>query len=203
LRAHRRARGGIGQRTPAAAGRRHRNAALGMADADMQRGVGAHGVPDDVGFGDIQRIHDGDDVSAGDVLTVTRGVGGNIQGRVAALAIGDAPMGAAEAAHLRLPRAVVAGKLMDEDHGRARAGFLIIKIHAVGGFHLGHGDACDPLQRAIIAACYIKGAAAAKPASRSAKGRPLPSGPRRLEFFRPRIRPSRMACSFRDARRSV
>src|SRR5262249_58409967 len=86
-----------------------------------------------------------EDVSAGNSLAVARRIVRDIRRRIAALAERDAAMGARKAAHLRLPGAVVACELMDEDNGRAGARFFVIKIHAVTGFDLWHGNLCAEL----------------------------------------------------------
>ena len=115
-----------------------------MTQADVQGRVSAHGMAYDVRFGDAERVHHRDHIGAGGVLAVAGGIVGDIRGPIAALAIGDAAMRAAEAAHLRLPCTVVAGKFMDKDHGRACARFLVIEIYAVGGIDFGHRDAACP-----------------------------------------------------------
>src|ERR1700745_211361 len=87
---------------------------------------------------DLQRGHQRDDIGASDVLAVARGVVGDVRRRIAALTVSNAPMGAAEPAYLRLPRAVVSGKFVDEDDRRAAAGFFVIEIDAVAGSDLRH-----------------------------------------------------------------
>src|SRR5258708_31945005 len=49
----------------------------------------------------------------------------HIGGRIAARIDGDAPIVTRGIAHLRLPRAIVAGELMDEDDRNAFAGLLV------------------------------------------------------------------------------
>src|SRR5262249_14582309 len=83
-------------------------------------------------------VHQGDDVSAGNILAVARRIVRDIRRRIATLAERDAAMGARKAAHLRLPGAIVACELMDEDNGRPGTRFFVIKIHAVAGFDLRH-----------------------------------------------------------------
>ena len=92
---------------------------VGRIDADMQRGVGAHGVADDMGLVDLERVHQRDDVVAEDVLAVARAVFRHVGGRIAALAEGDAAVGARKVPHLRLPAAPVAGIFVHEDDRRA------------------------------------------------------------------------------------
>src|SRR5262249_2653217 len=89
-------------------------------------------------FFDAECVHQGDDVSAGNILAVARRIVRDIRRRIATLAERDAAMRAGKMAHLRLPGAVVAGKFMDEHHRRAGARFFVIKIHAVAGFELWH-----------------------------------------------------------------
>src|SRR4029453_5559045 len=50
----------------------------------------------------------------------------NVGRRIAALAIGDAAVGAGEIPHLHLPRAVVACVFMYEDHRCAASGFFVV-----------------------------------------------------------------------------
>jgi hypothetical protein len=90
-----------------------------MFDADMQCGIGAHGMPDDVGVFDAKRVHQCDDIGTCEILAIARRIVGNIRRRIAALTERDAAMRAAEMAHLRLPGAVVTGKI----HGRRRPAF--------------------------------------------------------------------------------
>jgi hypothetical protein len=109
-----------------------------MFDADMQCGIGAHGMPDDVGVFDAKRVHQCDDIGTCEILAIARRIVGNVRRRIAALTERDAAMRAAEMAHLRLPGAVVTGKFMDEDDRRSRPGFLVIQIHAVTGSDFRH-----------------------------------------------------------------
>jgi hypothetical protein len=97
-----------------------------MPDPHVERGIGAHGMAHDVRLVDLQRVHQRDNVGASEVLAIARGVVGNVRRRIAALTVGDAPIGAAEPAHLRLPGAVIAGKFMDKDDRRPGAGFFVI-----------------------------------------------------------------------------
>ena len=87
---------------------------------------------------DAERVHQRDDVGARDILAVTGRIVGHIGRRIAALAIGDAAMGAREIAHLRLPLPIVAGEFVHEDDGRAGADFFVIEVGAVRGFDLWH-----------------------------------------------------------------
>ena len=95
-------------------------------------------MADDVSIINLQCIHQRDDVRAGGVLPVTRGIVRNVGRRIAALTIGDAAIGAREAPHLRLPGAVIAGKFMDKDDRRPGAGLFVIQVHAIGGFDFRH-----------------------------------------------------------------
>ena len=76
-----------------------------------------------------------------------RRVGRHVGRRIAALAEGDAAMGAGEVPHLRLPGAPVAGIFMHEDDRRAAAGLLIIQPDAVPRADMRHRS---PLGRIII-----------------------------------------------------
>ena len=109
-----------------------------MMQADMHRGVGAHGMADHVRLLDAERIHECDDIGARHVLAVTRRIVRHVGRRIAALAIGDAAMGAREIAHLRLPLPIVASEFVHEDDGRAGADLFVIELRAVRGFDLWH-----------------------------------------------------------------
>ena len=104
----------------------------------MQRGVGAHRMPDHMRLVDLERVHDRDDVVAEMVLAVSVRIVRDIGGRIAALAVADAAVRAREMAHLRLPGAVVAGIFMHEDDRRAAAGFLVIEPNAVARGDMRH-----------------------------------------------------------------
>ena len=67
---------------------------------------------------DAERIHDRDDVAAGNVLTVAGRITRYVRRRIAARGKRDAAMRTREIAHLRFPRSIVAGELVDE-HDRA------------------------------------------------------------------------------------
>ena len=82
----------------------------------MQRRVCAHGVADDVSLVDFQGIHHRQNVIARDILAVARAIFRHVGWRITALAVGDAAVRAGEEAHLHLPRAVVAGIFVHEDH---------------------------------------------------------------------------------------
>ena len=80
---------------------------------------------------DAERIHDGDDVAAHDVLAITRRIARHVRRRIAAGTEGDAAMRTREIAHLRFPGAVVAGEFMDEDDRRSRPGLFAVEPGAV------------------------------------------------------------------------
>ena len=143
----------VRRRAPAAAGGGHRQAALRIADADMQRGVGAHRVADHVRLVDAERVHHGDHVVAGDVLRVAGGIGGHVGGRIAALAVGDAAVLAAEVAHLRLPAAVVAGVFVHEHDRRSGADLLDVELGAVRCGNFRHCGAFGRAAGAIEFVC--------------------------------------------------
>ncbi len=82
----------------------------------MQRRVCAHGVADDVSLVDFQGIHNRQNVIARDILAVARAIFRHVGWRITALAVGDAAVRAGEETHLHLPRAVVAGIFVHEDH---------------------------------------------------------------------------------------
>jgi hypothetical protein len=82
---------------------------------------------------DLQRVHQRNDVGGGHVLAVAGGVIGDVRRRIAALAVGDAAIGAGEAPHLRLPGAVIAGKFMNKDDRHPDAGFFVVQVHTIAG----------------------------------------------------------------------
>src|SRR3974390_304476 len=94
----------IGARTVTASGGRDADAAPRIMDADVQRGRGAHRMADNMRLVDAERIHDCDDVVAGNVLAVALWIGRHIGWWIAALAVGDAAGPPREIAHTRLPR---------------------------------------------------------------------------------------------------
>jgi len=65
---------------------------------------------------DFQRVHDGDNVVACDVLTIFCANGWHVRGRITALAVSDAAMRAGEKTHLHFPGAIIAGIFVDEYH---------------------------------------------------------------------------------------
>ncbi len=83
----------------------------------MECGGPAHGQAHDVRRADVQIVEDGEDIVAGACLRVAGDVRQYIGARPAARVEGDAAVAPGEVAHLRLPTAMVAGKLMDEDDG--------------------------------------------------------------------------------------
>src|SRR5665213_1117190 len=107
-------------------------------NADMQRGGCAHRMADDMRLVDLERIHHRDDVVAEMVLAIFAGAVWNIRGRITALAISDTAVRAGEMAHLRLPRAPIAGIFMHEDDGRALARFLDIQPDTVTCCNMRH-----------------------------------------------------------------
>ena len=117
-------------KTRADAGQRQRQRALRRLDADLQRRIGAHRQPDQMGRGNFQMIEHRDRVVAEMLVAVGIGIG-DVRGDVAARRIGDAAMAAREVAHLRLPARIVGGKLVNEQDRRSAAGFLKIKLHIV------------------------------------------------------------------------
>ena len=118
------------ERAVAAAGQhqgaRHRR----IAQAEMQAGERAHGKPDDMGGGDVEAAQHAGDVVGRDVLGIGGDVAGHVRWRKAARVIGDAAISSGEIADLRLPASVVAGIFVHEQNRIARAGFLIVELHA-------------------------------------------------------------------------
>ena len=95
-------------------------------------------MADDVRLVDFQCVHQRDDISAGEVLAVARGVVGNVRRRIATLTVGDAPIGAGKTPHLRLPGAVIAGKFMNKDDRRPSARLFVVQVYAIAGLDFGH-----------------------------------------------------------------
>ena len=104
----------------------------------MQRRQCAHRTPDHMRLVDLQRIQHRADVVAGARLRIHGHVLRHVGGRPAARIEGDASVAPREIAHLRLPAAVVAGKLVHEHDRHAAAGFLVVELHAVVGGEMGH-----------------------------------------------------------------
>src|SRR5260370_38566930 len=93
----------------------------------MQRRVPAHRMADDVRFIDSQRIKEGNDIVARNLLTVMRGIFGHVRRRIAALTKSDASMRAREMPELRFPCPVAAAKLVDENDAASRPDLLILE----------------------------------------------------------------------------
>jgi hypothetical protein len=126
-----------------------------MAKAEMQGGEAAHGQPHDMGFVDLKMVQHRSDVICGTDLRVFRHVFRNVGRRVTARGIGDGAVALPEMAHLRFPRAMVAGVFMDEDDRGASAGLLVIQADSVvceGMWHRGL------LRRSVRAAACLDGA---------------------------------------------
>jgi hypothetical protein len=108
----------LGLRAVAAARDHQRTYPVRVAQAQVQRAEPAHGEPDDVGTIDPGGVQHGDRVGDGPRLGVGLEVARNVGRRIAAGGVGDAPVAPAEGAELRLPAAMVAGELVDEQEWR-------------------------------------------------------------------------------------
>src|SRR3954465_2821123 len=71
-------------------------------------------------------------------VRIRRWVGGNVGRMIAAERKSDAAIAPREIAHLRLPRAPVAGELVPEQKRRAAAPLLVMQAHVVAGGGEGH-----------------------------------------------------------------
>ncbi len=104
----------------------------------MQGRKTTHRQAHHVGPIDPQVVEHGDGVVARVDLRIARAVFRHIGRRKTARVVGDAAEIAREKAHLRLPAAMIAGELVDEDERRAAAGFLVMEPGAVLGTRVGH-----------------------------------------------------------------
>jgi hypothetical protein len=104
-----------------------------MLEAEMECAEPAHREADDVGLGDAEVVEDGDRVGDRALLRVRRLVDGDVRRRVAAGGVGDAAVPRGKGSHLRLPAAVVAGELVDEQEGKARADAFDVQADSVVG----------------------------------------------------------------------
>jgi pimeloyl-ACP methyl ester carboxylesterase len=86
-------------------------------DAEMQGGVAAHRMADDMSFLDSQSIENGGDIGARYVLTITVGLFRHTGWRIPALTKSDASMRAGEIPELRLLCPVVPGEFVNENDG--------------------------------------------------------------------------------------
>src|SRR5260370_40468780 len=83
--------------------------------------------------GDAEAVEHRDRVGDGAALGVGGGVGGHVRGRVAAGGVGDTAVSRGKEPDLRLPAAVIAGELVDEDQRLPLTGFLGVQRDAVVG----------------------------------------------------------------------
>src|SRR3954468_14596322 len=106
------------------------------------------------------------------LLGVAPAVVRHVGGWKAARVIGDAAEVAREKAKLRLPAAVVAGKLVDEEHGRAAARFLVIEPGAIPGGGVGHAFLLGAYHSGDETAHQRNDRGSARRARRAARARP-------------------------------
>ena len=104
----------------------------------MQHGKAAHGDTDHVRAVDLEMVEHREDVIARMILGVARGIVRDVGGRKPARRKGDAAEVAREEAQLRLPAAVVAGELVDEDERMAASRFVKKKAGAILRGGVGH-----------------------------------------------------------------
>ena len=171
----------------AASGDDQRASALGIGEAEMDGGEAAHRQADDVGLVDLERVEHGADVVAGARLRVLRDVVRHVGGRIAARVVGDAAVAPAEMAKLRLPGAHVACKFVHEQDRRAGSDLVVIKLHAVVGGEMGHGQSPVGGSRSVHAGRRARLTQIADPAGKFTPGRiPKPgrSVARRLNVAR-------------------
>ncbi len=87
---------------------------------------------------DREPVEHGTDVVARLVLGISLAILGDVGGRIAACIEGDTAIAAGKVAQLRLPAAMVTGKLVHEDDRRPATGLLEIKLHPIIGVHERH-----------------------------------------------------------------
>jgi hypothetical protein len=122
----------------AAAGDDERARALRIREPDVQRREAAHRQSDHMRAFDLEVIQHRDRVVARVVLRVALRVVRNVRGRKPARGIADAAEVAREEAHLRLPAAMVAGELVDEDHRVTAARFLVVETGSIARLGVRH-----------------------------------------------------------------
>ena len=110
-----------------------------MPKTDMEGREPAHAQAHDVGALDAEMVEDGDGVRHRVILAVDLGVLRHVRGRIAAGVVGDATVAPCEMADLWLPAHVVARELVDEEHGMAGPGFLVVKPGSVRRRRVWHG----------------------------------------------------------------
>ena len=104
-----------------------------MLHGEVQSGESPHGDPDDVRLPDGVSVQYGDGVVDGVLLGIRSGIGGDLRRGIAPGDVGDAAVAPRESPHLRLPRAMVAGELVDEEDRLTTPHRLCVQRHAVGG----------------------------------------------------------------------
>ena len=119
-------------------GHDERTGARRLAQAELQRRVGAHAQADDVRLLDAQRVEHRADVVGGMLVAVELIAFRHVGRRVAARVEPDAAVFARKPAHLLLPLAQVCAELVHEDDRVTGAGFLVPQARAAG-ICIGHG----------------------------------------------------------------
>ena len=88
---------------------------------------------------DTEMVEDGDCVLYCKGLAVSVGVLWHVRGGIAAGVVGNAAVAPRKVADLRLPAQVVAGELVNEEHGMAGSRLLEIEPGPVRRLRVGHG----------------------------------------------------------------
>src|SRR5437899_11861276 len=99
----------------------------------MQGGEATHREADDMSLAEREPGAHGTDVVARLVLRIFFAVRGDVGRWIAARVEGNAAIAAGEVAQLRLPAAMVAGKLVHKDDRRPAAGLFEIELHPIIG----------------------------------------------------------------------
>src|SRR5215510_16009714 len=128
----------VRRRAIAAAADDQRVRAIGVGEAEVQRGKPAHRKPDDVRTVELQCVENRLDVVAGAFLRIGVDAVRNIGGGKAASVVGDAAVALAEIPQLGLPRAAVASKFVHEYDRSAGADLFVTELHAVVGGEMRH-----------------------------------------------------------------
>ena len=102
-----------------------------MIERDLQRGIAAHGQPDEMRAVDLQMIEHRNRVSHDVHVAVSRRIARHVGRFVSARRVGDAAIALAELAQLRFPAAMVAGELVHEQNRHALADLFVIELHFV------------------------------------------------------------------------
>ncbi len=131
--------GRVGGGAVAAAAQHQRQRAVGIGQAEMQRGVASHGDADDMRLVEAERVEHGADIVARARLRIALQPRRHVRGRVSPRVVGDGAVAPREIAQLRLVAAVIAGEFMDADDCGAGARLFVVEPDAVVGGEMWHG----------------------------------------------------------------